>query len=436
LNFDVKSLESGLKSFRIEIPVQDVNNGLKSCYKSLRKEASIPGFRKGRAPINILKVRFADYIRGEIFRDLIYPACQEAMESSDIFPLGDIEFVPNLDEIEIEEDKPVVFEIIVPVKPKIDLPEYEEIHIDKSGINITEEEVDDYIEGIRQEHAEFITIEEDRPVHEGDFAKFDWTYYEDGEFSAEGKDDLVEVKPENPDAAEQQRKFSEELIGMKVGDEKDIELSFDDDYPDPNLAGKLVKYHISLKEICKKVLPELDDEFAKELKYDSYEQMHSSIWNSLVEGSKAELNKKQREEIVDELIEKTDFEVPDSLVEKQAKSISESIKRSLRREGITSKEIEAEIESRQSEIFSQALRDIKQFWIFDKIIEREDIQVTDEELERQIRLLARYQNRDPQKYTEMLKANGSFENFRRSMIEEKVFDFLIENSSEKQKIIL
>jgi len=436
LNFEVKNLESGLKSFQIEIPVEDVNKGLDACYQTLKQEASIPGFRRGRAPISILKTRFADYIRSAIFHELISPTCKEAMESAGVVPLGEIDLVPKLEEIEIKENQPIRFEMVVPVKPEIELPKYEDLQIDKSSVNVTEEEIDRTIEEMRKEHAEFFPIEEDRTVLEGDAVKIDWKYYEDGEFGAEGKDDIVEIDPENPDKGDQQNRFARELIGMKVGGEREIELDFEDDYPDLNLAGKHVKYHVTLQEITKKVLPELDDEFAKKLKYESYQQMRGAIWNRLVEIYKADLSQRQRQEIIDELIEKTALEMPEYIIQQQAETISESIKKRLRREGKSAREINAQIESIQEQIRSQALRDIKQTWIFNEIAEREEIQVTEEELDLQIRFMAQQQNRDPQKYAEMLKATKRFEDIRRSIINEKLFNFLIEKASAKQKIIV
>lgn len=436
MNFEVKTLESGLKSFQIEIPVEEVNKGLDECYNALKKEVSIPGFRKGRAPIGILKRRFGDYIRGQIFRELIQPACEEAMESESVVPLGEIDFIPNLEDIEVEKGKPIRFEMVVPVKPEVDLPEYEELEIDKSSVNVTEEEVNEFMENLQERAAEYVPIEEDRTVREGDYVKFDWEYYEDGEFETDGEDGIVEIPPENPEITEQQYKFARELIGMQAGDEKEIELDFDEDYSDPNLAGKHVKYHVTLNEIDKRVLPELDDELAKEFEYESYDQMHGNIWNELVESQKAEQRQKQRQEVIDELIEKTDLDVPEQIVERQAKTIAESMKKELRREGNSSREINAQIESRQDEIRSQALRSVKQAWLFDEIARREDIEVTDEELEQQIRFMAQQQGRDPKKYEEMLKTTERLEGIRNSIRNEKVVSFLIENASAKPQIIV
>lgn len=442
MNFDVKTLESGLKSFQIEIPSEDVNEGLDSCYQDLRQEASIPGFRKGKAPIGILKGRFADFIKGKIFRNLIYPACEEAMESKGVTPLGDIEFVPDLEEIEIEKNTPIRFELVVPAKPEINLPEYEDLEIDKSGIDVTEDEVSQFIEELRKKNAEYASIEEIRPVREGDPIKFDWEYYEDGEFEADGEEDIVEIPIEDSERTDQQYIFARELIGLEVGDEKEIELDFEDDYSDPNLAGKHVKYHVTLQEIVKKVLPELNDEFAEKFEYESYDQMRGTIWNELVESHKAKLKQNQRQEIVDELIEKTDIDVPEQIIEKRAQTIAESRKKRLRRERAlspedsASREINAQIEDMQDEIHSQALRSVKQSWLFDEIAYNEDIQVTDEELYQSIRSMAQQQGRDPQKYIEMLKATERLKGIRNNIKNEKVLDLLIENASAKQKIVI
>lgn len=436
LNFEVKSLESGLKSFQIVIPVEDVNNELKNCYKSLRQEMTIPGFRKGRAPIGILRTRYANYIRGELFREMIHPACQEAMDSAEVVSLGEIDFVPELEKIEIKDNQPITFEMIVPVKPEINLPEYDELQIDKSGEDVPEEEVDKFIKNLREQNAEFLPIEEDRSIREDDFVKFDWKYYENDESTAEGEDDLVMIPQENPETISSQYRFARELIGSEIGEEKEIELDFEDDYPDSNFAGKNIKYHVTLNAITEKVLPNLDDEFAKKAGYENHDQMRGNIWNTLVENRKRLLNQKQRQEIVEELLEKTDLNVPDSVVQQHAESLAEGMKRGLRRERKSSREIDAEIESKREQLNLRALRDIKQMWIFDEIAERENISITDKELDLQVSALAQQKNRDPRQYAEMLKASKQIDGIRQRLIDEKLFSFLIERASAKQKIIV
>jgi trigger factor len=223
---------------------------------------------------------------------------------------------------------------------------------------------------------------------------------------------------------------------MIVGQKKDIQVDFPDDHPNKNIAGKQVTFHVTLQSIVEKKLPELNDEFAKELGYESYERLVGTVWNNLVEEGRAAIRQRQRREFVQQLIEKTDFDVPESLIEQQVNVMISNVRQQLRREGKSLEEAGINLETLSEELRPEAIEQIKRTWIFDAIAEKEDIQVTDEELDRQVRLIAEQQSKDPQKYAILLRENKQIENIRESMRDEKIYTSILPRVSEKRSLIV
>ena len=433
LKVEVETLGTSRKLLRIEIPSEKVNEELESKYEELRKKASVPGFRRGRVPRSILKARFSEYIKNEAIQHLVPPAYEEAVKSEDIVPLGNLELKPDITEMELREDEPLVFEAAVDVKPIIQLPKYEDIKIDKSDVDVPKEEVDKYIETLRQQRVKFVPIETERAVQEKDFVKVDWEYSVD-EHLVEGSrraDIILELG-----SGDNFPEIETQLVGMTVGQKKDIQVDFPDDHPNKNIAGKQVTFHVTLQSIVEKKLPELNDEFAKELGYESYERLVGTVWNNLVEEGRTAIRQRQRREFVQQLIEKTDFDVPESLIEQQVSMMISNVRQQLRREGKSLEEAGINLETLSEELRPEAIEQIKRTWIFDAIAEKEDIQVTDEELDRQVRLIAEQQNKDPQKYAILLRENRQIENIRESMRDEKIYASILPRVSEKRSLIV
>ena len=433
MKVEVETLGANRKLLRIEIPAEKVNAELESRYEDLRKKASVPGFRRGHVPHRILKARFSEYIKNEAIQHLVPPAYEEAVQSQNIVPLGNLELKPDITDIELRENEPLVFEAAVDVKPALSLPRYEDIEIDKSEVDVPKEEVDKYIEMLRQQKVSFIPIETERPVQENDLVKVDWEYSVDEQLieGSHRTDVILELG-----SGDNFPEIETQLIGMTVGQEKDIKVNFPNEHPNKDIAGKEVVFHVTLQDIVEKELPELNDEFAEELGYENYERLVGTIWNNLVEEGRAAIRQRQRRELVQQLIEKTPFDVPDSLVEQQVNVMLNNVKQQLRREGKTLQEAGIEPENFSEELRPEAVEQIKRTWIFDEIAEREEIQVTDEELDRQVRLIAEQQNKDPQKYAVLLKENKQIENIRENLRDEKIYATILPRVSEKRALIV
>ena len=433
MRIEVETIDSTQVKLEIEVPAEEVNKAFEVAYQSLRTYASLPGFRKGRVPLAILKSRFSEAINGEVLKEIIIPAYEDALYEGRLIPLTQPTFDPPIEKLKAHEDQPLTFTATVNVKPTFDIPEYKEIETDKTSINVPRENVETHIKRLQLQSATFEPIEENRPVQENDCVRLDWTCTAaNQDLKNEAAHDIdVDLTSNNMHAD-----FISGLIGMRIGEIKTIQVNFDNTYNIPVLAGKRVAYHVTLHAITQKYLPELDDEFAKDLGYETYNQMHGVIWNNLVEEERILHIEKQKTEILDQLIERTNIAIPDELVDEYVQKGLQNVQKQLKAQQQTPEQVGINMETLPAEIRQDVVRQTKQNWIFDEIAEFEGIYVSDDELEWEIRRVADQQNRDAQKYADLLKASNRLEDFRVQLQHEKIYQFLIQEASAKKSLII
>lgn len=435
MKVEIETISPTRRRFRVELPREEISSQVEKICAELKKEVTIPGFRRGRAPNWLIIARFEDYIKGELIERLVLPELNRAMEEKGITPLSPVEIKTPLEELKLRGDEPWSIEAEIDVKPEIRLPPYERIKVEKRRPDVPREEVDKYLEHLRLQHAEYVPIEEDRPAEKGDFVKVDLKL----EIPAreltdiEEKDVILRIG-EGAIALE----LDEGIVGMGRGETRRVEVDMPEDHPEPDLAGQRVIFEVTLKEILERKLPELNDEFAKDLNFESLEQMRSVIWNRMVEEAKSELREQQRREIVRQLIELTDIPVPESFLEEKLQELIQDIKAG--RAG-TPEERRKLNDPQRSEEFTEELRrrladTIREVWIFDEIAKKEGIEVSDEQVENALRLEALRRNVDPQKYVSQMKASGSFDRVKRAIRDSAVLDFIIEKASDKLSALI
>ena len=433
MRVEVETLDSTQVKLEIEVPAEEVDEALQEAYQVLRGNVSLPGFRKGRVPLVILKSRFPEHINAEVVKQLIFPAYEDALVSKRLIPLAQPTFDPPLEKLKITENQPLVFTATVNVKPTFELPSYEQLETNKTPVNVPREDVEAHIERLQLQSATFEPIEEDRPVQESDCGRVDWTCEVDGEeLENESAQDIdIDLTSKHLQAD-----LIAGLIGMQVGETKPIEVSFGTEHRVPSLAGKRATYNVTLHAITLKHLPGLDDEFAKDLGYETYNQMHGVIWNNLVENERILHIEKQKGEILEQLIEKTDITIPDELVKQYVQQAVQNVQKQLKAQQQIPEEMGIDLETLPSELRKNIIQQTKQNWIFDEIAEFESIYVSDDELELEIRRAAEQMNRDTQKYADLLKASNGLEDFRVQLQHEKIYQFLIREASEKKSLII
>ena len=415
------------------MPSEDVNAALTETYESLRTQVSIPGFRKGRVPVAILKSRFPDYVNSEAVRYLVAPAYEDAIYREKLNPLSQPTFTPPLDELQVKENAPLTFSATVDIRPNIDLPRYDELVTDKNPVDVPREDVDAYITRLQAQSATYEPLDTERPVEEKDCVRVDWECLINQErVDAESRQDVdIELG-----IGALNQKLEQALIGMQIGETKSVDIDFPQEHPTPNLAGKSAQYNITLHAITQKHLPPLDDEFAKDLGYESYSQLYGLIWNNLVEEETTLHVDKQKAELLAQLIEKIDIAIPEPLVDQYVQQTLQNVKQQLANEQRTPEDAGINMDTLPDELRRDVIQQTKQSWIFDTIAEAEGIRVSDDELEYEVRRAAEQQNRDAQKYADLLKSNNRLEELRGQLQHEKIYQFLIHQASAKQSLII
>jgi trigger factor len=433
LRVQIERLDTTQVRLDIEVPSEDVNAALKETYENLRTQVSIPGFRKGRVPVAILKSRFPDYVNSEAVRYLVAPAYEDAIYREKLNPLSQPIFTPPLDELRVNENQPLTFSATVDIRPNIDIPRYDELVTDKNPVDVPREDVDAYITRLQAQSATYEPLDTERPVAEKDCVRVDWECLINQErVDAESRQDVdIELG-----IGALNEKLEQTLIGMQIGETKSVDIDFPQEHPTPDLAGQSAQYNITLHAITQKHLPPLDDEFAKDLGYENYSQLYGLIWNNLVEEETSLHVDKQKAELLTQLIEKTDIAIPEPLVDQYVQQTLQNVKQQLANEQRTPEDAGINMDTLPDELRRDVIQQTKQSWIFDTIAEAEGIYVSDDELEYEVRRAAEQQNRDAQKYASLLKSNNRLEDFRGQLQHEKIYQFLINRASAKQSLII
>lgn len=433
LRVQIERLDTTQVRLDIEVPSEDVNAALKETYESLRTQVSIPGFRKGRVPVAILKSRFPDYVNSEAVRYLVAPAYEDAIYREKLNPLSQPIFTPPLDELRVNENQPLTFSATVDIRPNIDIPRYDELVTDKNPVDVPREDVDAYITRLQAQSATYEPLDAERPVAEKDCVRIDWECLINQErIDAESRQDVdIELG-----IGALNEKLEQTLIGMQIGETKSVDIDFPQEHPTPELAGQSAQYNITLHAITEKHLPPLDDEFAKDLGYENYSQLYGLIWNNLVEEETSLHVDKQKAELLAQLIEKTDIAIPEPLVDQYVQQTLQNVKQQLANEQRTPEDAGINMDTLPDELRRDVIQQTKQSWIFDTIAEAEGIYVSDDELEYEVRRAAEQQNRDAQKYAALLKSSNRLEELRGQLQHEKIYQFLIHQASAKQSLII
>jgi trigger factor len=419
----VEEISSIKKKVFIEIPEDQVNKEVESFYKDLGKKAKIKGFRPGKVPRNILERYFKDYVKAEIVQKLIQDTYPQALSETDLQPVSP----PVIDPGEFEGGKSFQYSAVIEVKPDIKLEGYTGLKIEGKKEEVKEEEVEERLKALQNLHANLKTISEARPIQAGDYVIVDYEANIGGKPLEGGKaiDFTVEVGSGQFIPA-----LEEKLIGLKPEEEKEIEVSFPEDYGYQKWAGKTISFHVKIKEIKEKILPPLDDEFAKDLgDYSSIEELRAKLKGEVQKEKELALERQLKDHLVDQLLEANPFEVPESLVEEQAKAMVSDTKLKLAAQGVVLKNLGVTEEKLQEDYKAMAQKQVKTFFILDKIASQEGIAVTDEEADDRLKEMAERMHQQFDMVKRYYEKNGLLPEVKAGIIRDKILNFLLEKAN-------
>ena len=423
MNVNVEDISSIKKKVSIEISEDQVTKEVDSFYRELGRKAKIKGFRPGKVPRNILERHFKDYVKAEVVQKLVQDTYPTALSETNLHPVSN----PMIDPGDLESGKPFQYSATIEVKPEIKLEEYLGLNIEGKKEEVKDEEVEERLKGLQNLHANLKTIQEARPIQNGDFVIVDYEARMDGKPLEEGKaiDLTVEVGSGRFIPA-----FEEKLIGLRLEEEKEIEVSFPEDYGYKKWAGKTISFYVKIKEIKEKILPILDDEFAKDLgDYSSLEELKDKLKQEIEREKKLALERQLKDQMVDTLLQKNTFEVPESLVEEQTKALVSDTKLRLATQGIKIDTLGISEEKLQEDYREAAMRQVRTFLILEKIAGQEGITVTDEEVEDRFREISERTHQKFDVVKRYYEKNGLIPEVKAGIMNEKTLNLLLEKAN-------
>ena len=419
----VEEISSIKKKVSVEIPEDQVTKEVESFYKDLGKKAKIKGFRPGKVPRDILERYFKDYIKAEVVQKLIQDTYPQALTEADLQPVSP----PVIDPGEFESGKPFQYSAVIEVKPAIKLEGYTGLKIEGKKEVVKDEEVEERLKALQNLHANLKAISEARPIQTGDYVIVDYEARMGGKPLEGGKaiDFTLEVGSGQFIPA-----LEEKLIGLKPEEDKEIEVSFPEDYGYKKWAGKTISFHVKIKEIKEKILPPLDDEFAKDLgDYASFEELKAKLKGEIEKEKELGLERQLKDQVVDQLLEGNPFEVPESLVEEQAKALVSDTKLRLATQGVDLKNLGVSEEKLQGDYRAVAQRQVKTFLILERIAGQEGILVTDEEAEARLQEMAERMHQKFDVVKRYYEKNGLLPEVKAGIIRDKTLNFLLEKAN-------
>jgi trigger factor len=406
----------------LDIPVEEVSKAYRTVSNNYRKYAKIPGFRAGKVPESVVKRRYATEIRKEVIDALLPERFNKAVSELGVRPVGQ----PQVTELTVEDGAPLHVKAVFEFVPNFSIEGYQDVKVPKPSVDITEEEFQAELAQLRESRATVEPVEEDRPLVDGDWAQITYTGQVEGDGDAapiSGEDTLVEIGGKDTVEA-----FSSALRGAKPGQELKAEVIYPADYAEGKLAGKTVAYEVEVKAIKKRTLPELDDDFAKELgAYESYADLEGRVREHIASRKRRSIEGETKDRLFAALTEKYPFPVPESLVQEQIDARLDRGLRALAAQGMDTEQMRkldfARLRAAQRD---GASAEVMTFILLDRIAKDENITISDEEMDHELQLAA-LQSREP---LDTLKArlteDGGLARIREQLRREKTASVLYE----------
>jgi trigger factor len=402
------------------VPASEVAAETERAAQKVAAQVRLPGFRPGKAPLTVVKQKFAQDIRQEVVEALIPKYLRQRFQEENLNVVSQ----PNITDLHFHGNEDLHFKAEFEVAPDIDLGEYRGIEAKYEEPAAADDEIDKRIEALRDQKAEFVN-EEPRPIVDGDFAVVSLETIEGVEGEPIKNDEMVLHVGD----ADTMPEFTENLRGMQPGESKEFPVTYPEDYGQPRLAGKTVKFQLELKMVRRKELPALDDEFAQSLgDFKTVDELKAEVKKAILREKEYSAQEKAKSEIIEKLVDAHTFPVPEVYVERQIEINVENYLRSLAMQGIDPRQVKLDWEKIRESQKDRAVRDVKATLLLDRIAEREAIAAMNDDVDKEVQRIAR-QEREPVAATRMkLEKDGALGRIATRIRTEKTLNFLFENA--------
>jgi trigger factor len=430
---DAAKIEAGKKDIKreisVEIPAAEVARETELQIVRYQKSARLPGFRSGHVPASIIRQRFGEGLKNDVVEALIPKYFRREAEKQGLIPVSQ----PRVTDLHIHDGEPLTFKASFEVLPEIQVEGYKDLRADKPEITVTDEDVEQSLNSVREQRATYATVE-GRALAEGDFAQASMDGKpKDGKDVADAKanpvhmdDVLIEIGGKNTVP-----EFSQNLTGATAGEERVFDVSYPEDISDKRLAGKTFVYTVKVNGIKLKSLPELNDDFAKELgQFTSLDQVRKQIRENMEAEKRHTAEHEAKDKLVAELVKRNDFELPESLVDRQIDLRLERGLRALAAQGMKMEELKKmDLPRLRAGQRDQAVQDVKSSLLLERIADLEKIEVGDEEVNREVESLAQQSKQTSEAVRARLTQDGGLDRIRIRIRSEKTLNFLYHQSA-------
>ena len=415
--------ESTRREIAVEVPAQEVQRETEALIQKYQKLARLPGFRKGHVPASIIRQRFSEDIKTEVVEALVPRYFRQEAEKQGLVPVSQ----PRVTDLHIHDGEPLRFKASFEILPEIKVEGYKDLRADKPVIEVTDEEVQQALNHLQEQHATFDAIE-GRTLADGDFAQVSLDGRpKDGEGQPVHMDDvLVEIGGKNT-----MPEFTEHLRGASAGDEKTFEVKYPEDSNDQRLRGKTFDYTVKVLSLKKKNLPELNDAFAKELgDFTRIDDVKKRVRENMQAEKKHTAEHEAKDKLVAELVKRNDFEVPEAMVDRQVDVRLERGLRALASQGMRAEDMKKmDLNRLRSGQRDQAVQEVKASLLLDRIADLEKVEVSDEEIDHEIEALALQTKQTSEAVRARLTRDGALDRIRNRIRNEKTLNFLYHQSA-------
>lgn len=426
---NAERIEKNTVLLEVEVDAERFSRALDQAYRKLVKKVNVPGFRRGKAPRFLLERQIGKQALVDEAVELIIPeAYLQAVDDTGIEPVSQ----PELELVQVEEGKPVVFKAKVVVKPEVELGQYTELEVAGPAVEVTAEDVQKELERLQNRHAKLITLEEGK-VEKGDLVTIDYQGRVDGQPFEGGQDTGTTFEvgsgvffPGVEDG----------LTGMALGETKDISTRFPADYPREDLAGKEAIFTVTVKEIKRKELSPLDDEFAKDIsEFDTLEELKADLANKLKKVAEEKARNEIRRAVLEKAVQNAQVEIPPEMIENKVEEMVRETEQSLRTQGVPLegylRYLGISLAEMREQFRPEAEKNLKRTLVLEAIARQENLSPSEEEIQTEIEAISKQVNQDADVVRKALEAQGQFAGLTKRLQMNKALQFLVD----KAKII-
>lgn len=408
------------REIELEIPAENVQKATEKVARDIARVARVPGFRPGKAPVALVRRRFADDIQGEVLQSLVPEYLEKALDENKLVPVTR----PEVDKVEFKDGEPLKFRAVFEVLPEFELGDYKNLTVQVDEIEVGDKQVEKAIEEMRERAAVYVPVE-GRPAQNGDSVsiKLMGMPVEGGE-PVQADNILVHLGSEETLAS-----FTENLTGVNVGEKKKFRTEYPADYPDPKLAGKAYDYTVEVQGIKEKKLPELNDEFVKEAagekaEISTLDELRKKLRENMEAAKEHQEKSQAQERILDELVKQHDFPVPEALVENQMDTRLDRAVRSLAAQGVDPRAVNVDWAAMRMRQRDRAVADVKAELLLDRVASAEKIEINDEELDKELAAVAERSGESATALRARLTKQDALDRIKSKLRSDKTIDWL------------